>query len=84
MAEELEGEVVFVGVSNRDTVEDGQGYAERFEVPYPLAHSPQTWELFDVPYQPVTIVLDADHEIAERFTGPVSYEQLDAAVRKVL
>jgi hypothetical protein len=81
LAEELEGEVVFVGVSNRDTVADGKAYADRFEVPYPLAHSPQTWELFDVPYQPVTIVLDRHHEIAETFQGPVGYEDLKEALQ---
>jgi hypothetical protein len=83
LAEELDGEVVFVGVSNRDTVADGKAYADRFEVPYPLAHSPETWELFDVPYQPVTIVLDQDHRIVERFQGPVSYEKLKGALQEL-
>lgn len=84
MAEELAGEVVFVGVSNRDTVEDGMAYADRFDVPYPLAHSPSTWKLFDVPYQPVTIVLDRRHEIAERFRGPVGYDELKEALETLI
>ena len=73
--------MIFVGVSNRDTVAAGKAYAKRFEVPYPLAHSPETWELFDVPYQPVTVVLDKDHEIVERFQGPVGYEELKDALQ---
>lgn len=84
MAEELEGRVVFVGVSNNDTVEDGKGYVDRFDVPYPMAHAPEVWEQFDVPYQPVTIVLDEGHEIVERFTGPIEYEALKAALEEVL
>jgi hypothetical protein len=83
LAEELDGKVVFVGVSNRDTVADGKAYADRFEVPYPLAHSPRTWELFDIPYQPVTIVLDRRHEVAERFQGPVGYDQLREALKNL-
>lgn len=83
MAEEHEGEIVFVGVSNNDTIEDGKGYVERFDVPYAMAHSPETWRLYDVPYQPVTIVLDAKHTIHERILGAVSYEQLEGVLEEV-
>ena len=84
MAEEYEGRVAFVGVSNNDTVDDGKDYVERFEVPYPMAHSPDTWDAFDVPYQPVTIVLDAEGGIADRIDGPVTYQSLKALIEAVL
>ena len=83
MAEEHTGDVVFVGVSNRDTIPEGKAYVEEFAVPYPMAHSPETWQLYEVPYQPVTIVLNADHEIHERIVGPVSYERLAAVLEEV-
>ena len=76
--------MVFVGVSNHDTVEDGKRYVKTFEVPYAMGHAPDVWELYDVPYQPVTIVIDAKGRITERFAGPISYEQLRDALREVL
>jgi hypothetical protein len=76
LAEEFEGQVAFVGVSNNDTVEDGKRYRDDFGVPYPLAHAPEVWEQFDVPYQPVTIVLDAEGNERLRVDGPISHDQL--------
>jgi hypothetical protein len=84
LAEEHDGEVVFVGVSNNDTVEDGRTYVKRFEVPYPMAHAPEVWELYEVPYQPVTIVIGADGAIADRINGPVTYEGLREVIAEVL
>lgn len=84
MAEELEGEVTFVGVSNRDTVEDGKGFVRDYNVPYAMAHAPEVWEAYGVPYQPVTIVIDADGGITHRTDGPVTYEGLKKAVEEVL
>jgi hypothetical protein len=73
-----------VGVSNNDTIKDGKDYAERFRVPYPLAHAPEVWALYDVPYQPVTIVLDAEHAEVARFDGPITEEQLRKAIEQAL
>ena len=84
MAEEYEGEVVFAGVSNNDTVEDGKGYVTEFDVPYAMAHAPEVWDAFDVPYQPVTIVIDADGGMTERFDGPITYDQLKQAIEAAL
>ena len=84
MAEEYEGEVTFFGVSNNDTVEAGLDYAESFDVPYDLAHAPEVWEAFDVPYQPVTILIGADGGIAQRIDGEVTYEGLKEAIEQVL
>ena len=63
--------MVFVGVSNNDTVQDGKAFVEEFGVPYPMAHAPEVWDLYDVPYQPVTIVIAPNGGIAHRFDGPV-------------
>ena len=84
MAEEYEGEVVFVGVSNNDTVEDGKGFVTTYDVPYAMAHAPEVWELFDVPYQPVTIVLDGGLNEIQRFDGPVEADPLRRAIERAL
>ena len=84
MAEEYDGRVVFAGVSNNDTVEDGKGYVSEFEVPYAMAHAPEVWDAFDVPYQPVTIVVGADGGMTDRFDGPITYEGLKKAIEAVL
>jgi hypothetical protein len=84
LAEEHEGKVEFVGVSNHDTVAAGERYVKEFEVPYPMGHAPDVWELYDVPYQPVTIVIAADGSIAERIIGPVTYDSLADAIADVL
>lgn len=84
MAEELEGRVTFVGVSNNDTVDDGKGFVRDYKVPYAMAHAPDVWEAYDVPYQPVTIVIDAEGSIVHRTDGPVTYEGLKKAVEAAL
>jgi hypothetical protein len=84
LAEEYEGRVAFVGVSNNDTVEDGKGYVDTYEVPYPMAHAPEVWELYEVPYQPVTIVLDADGNEVRRINGPVELDDLDRTIQEAL
>ena len=86
MAEEHEGEVTFIGVSNNDTVEDGKSYASEYDVPYGLAHAPEVWDLYDVPYQPVTIVIGADGVPVEggRIDGPITEESLAAVIDRAL
>ncbi len=84
MAEEFEKEVVFIGVSNNDTVPDGRGYVMQFDVPYAMAHAPDVWDLYDVPYQPVTIVLDGTGKEIQRFDGPVEKAPLRVAIEKAL
>lgn len=82
MAEE-NPEVVFIGVSNNDTVDAGKGYVEDFDVPYAMAHAPEVWDLFDVPYQPVTIVIGDDGTI-ERFIGPVTGDDVGAVIDRLV
>ena len=77
-------EVVFVGVSNNDTVDDGKAFVEEFDVPYPMAHAPEVWDLYDVPYQPVTIVIAPNGGIAHRFDGPVTGPDVEAIVEELV
>lgn len=71
-------------MSNNDTVEDGKDYAETYRVPYPLAHAPEVWQLYDVPYQPVTIVLDTKGRLVRRFDGPITKDELQVALEETL
>jgi hypothetical protein len=84
LAEKYKGKVAFIGVSNNDTVSDGRGYAGDLDVPYPLAHAPEVWELYEVPYQPVTIVIGSDGAVASRIEGPVTVDGLDQIIRQQL
>jgi peroxiredoxin len=82
VAKEFAGRAGFVGVSNHDTVAAGRAYARRYEVPYPLANdaSGKTWARWRVPYQPVTVVVDKQGRIAERFDGGTTGGTLRAAL----
>ena len=84
MAEKYEGKVYFIGVSNNDSEADGEAYASELEVPYPLAHAPEVWELYEVPYQPVTIVIGAAGAVASRIEGPVSLDGLNEIIQQQL
>jgi hypothetical protein len=74
LAEEYEGQVVFAGVSNNDTVEDGRAYVEEFGVQYAIGNAPEVWAAYDDPVRPSTIVIDDNGDIATVVTGPVSLE----------
>ena len=78
------GRVAFVGISNRDTVEDGLRYAAKHAVPYPLAHAPEVWRSYGVPYQPTTVVISRDGRELERWSGAVTAEQLTTALDSAL
>ncbi len=84
MAEKYEGKVSFIGVSNNDTVPDGKAYARELEVSYPLAHAPEVWELYEVPYQPVTIVIGSDGAVASRIEGPITPDGLNEIISQQL
>jgi peroxiredoxin len=82
VAAEFAGRVGFVGVSYHDTVAAGRAYQRRFRVPYPLANDPsgRTWARWRVPYQPVTVLVDKQGRIAERFDGGTTGGTLRAAL----
>lgn len=84
MAEKYEGKVAFIGVSNNDSVPAGEAYARELEVPYPLAHAPEVWELYEVPYQPVTIVIGSDGAVASRIEGPITSDGLTEIIHQQL
>jgi len=84
LAERYKGKVAFIGVSNNDSVSDGEAYAAELEVPYPLAHAPGVWELYEVPYQPVTIVFASDGAVASRIEGPITLDGLNEIIRQQL
>jgi hypothetical protein len=84
LAEEYEGRVSFIGVSNQDTVEDGRAYKRDFAVPYTLAHAPEVWELYGDPLRPTTIVIDSDGEVSGRIIGPVTVDGLRAEIEAAL
>src|ERR671922_64578 len=54
----------------------------RFDVSYPLANdaSGRTWARWRVPYQPVTVLVDKQGRIAERFDGGTTGGTLRAAL----
>jgi thiol-disulfide isomerase/thioredoxin len=82
VAADYAGKAGFVGVSYHDTVAAGRGYQRRFDVPYPLANdrSGKTWARWGVPYQPVTVLVDAEGRVAERFDGGTTGGTLRAAI----
>jgi peroxiredoxin len=82
VAREFAGRVGFVGVSYHDTVAAGRDYQRRFAVPYPLANdaSGRTWVRWRVPYQPVTVLVDTQGRVAERFDGGTTAGTLRAAL----
>jgi peroxiredoxin len=82
VAGDFGGRVGFVGVSYRDTVAAGRTYQRRFKVPYPLANdaSGKTWARWGVPYQPVTVLVDAEGRVAERLDGGTTGGTLRAAI----
>jgi peroxiredoxin len=71
VAVEFTGRAGFVGVSHNDTVAAGRAYQRRFDISYPLANdaSGRTWARWGVPYQPVTVLVDKQGRLAQRFDG---------------
>jgi thiol-disulfide isomerase/thioredoxin len=84
VARQYAGRVAFVGISNRDTVPDGLQYAAKHAVPYPLAHAPDVWRAYAVPYQPTTVVVGRDGRELKRWSGAVTAEQLTKALESAL
>jgi peroxiredoxin len=82
VARQFAGRVGFVGVSYHDTVAAGRDYQRRFGISYPLANdaSGRTWARWRVPYQPVTVLVDKQGRIAERFDGGTTGGTLRAAL----
>jgi peroxiredoxin len=86
VAAEFAGRVGFVGVSYHDTADGGRAYQRRYQVPYPLANDPsgRTWARWQVPYQPVVVLVDKQGRVAERFDGGTTGGTLRAALAYLL
>ncbi len=86
VAREFSGRVGFVGVSYHDTVAADRAYQRRFGISYPLSNdaSGRTWARWGVPYQPVTVLVDTQGRIAERFDGGTTAGTLRAALTYLL
>jgi peroxiredoxin len=82
VARQFAGRVGFVGVSNHDTVAAGRAYQRRFGIGYPLANdaSGRTWARWRVPYQPVTVLVDKQGRIGQRFDGGTTAASLRDAL----
>jgi cytochrome c biogenesis protein CcmG, thiol:disulfide interchange protein DsbE len=82
VAAEFSPRVGFVGVSYHDTVAADRAYQRRFNVPYPLANdsSGRTWARWEVPYQPVTVLVDKQGRVAVRYDGGTTGGTLRAAL----
>lgn len=76
--------MAFIGLSNNDSAEDGEAFADEYQVPYPLAHAPEVWDLFEVPYQPVTIVVSANGSMVSRFDGPITGGEVEEVIETLL
>jgi cytochrome c biogenesis protein CcmG, thiol:disulfide interchange protein DsbE len=76
------GRAGFVGISYHDTVAAGRVYQRRFRVSYPLANDPsgRTWARWGVSYQPVTVLVDNQGRVAERFDGGTTGGTIHAAL----
>jgi hypothetical protein len=59
-----------------------RAYQRRFDVSYPLANDPsgRTWARWGVPYQPVTVLVDSQGRVAQRFDGGTTGGTLRAAL----
>lgn len=81
--------VSFVGVNVRDQRGEARRFAQQFDAPYP------SW--FDPPGQiaaefggiapsalPSTLVLDAQHRVAARFVGAVTYARVQQVLQPLL
>jgi thiol-disulfide isomerase/thioredoxin len=87
--------VEFLGVSGSETAIDGVSasseldvlnWARRFNVQYPVAYDPllNVANLYLQGGFPTFAVIDKDKKVAYLSTGEVSFNELDAAIRRVL
>jgi hypothetical protein len=87
LAEEYEDRIAFVAVAWKGTPE---ATAERASELMPsgsmvwgLDASEEIFALYEVPYQPVTVLISADKQVAERWTGLRDEEEIRAALDRL-
>jgi thiol-disulfide isomerase/thioredoxin len=79
-------EVAFVGINIGEDAERAGAFTERVGVTYPqyLDQLGSVQTELGVTTMPTTVVIDADGAIVERHSGPMSQDQLDAAIDTAL
>ncbi len=80
------GDVAFVGINIGEDAERAGAFTERVGVTYPqfLDQLGFVQTELGVTTMPTTLVIDADGAIVERHSGPMSQDQLDAAIDSAL
>ncbi len=83
-APSLDGVTSYVGVDERDSLENARAYARSLAISYPILLDEKgvlgrAWHP-DVPGVPVTVVVDGDGLIAARFTGAVTRSELTRVI----
>ena len=78
------GRVAVVGVNYTDELPGARKFIRRYGWTFPNLSDPEglAGSEYDLVGLPVTVILSADGEIAQRLTGPQTEAKLDAAVRR--
>lgn len=81
--------VHIVGVNVRDRVSNAQRFEQELDIPYPSWHDPAAeiaarFGGIGPAALPTTIVLDAEHRVAVRLFGAVTFSQLRGHVESLL
>lgn len=86
MARTHGSDVLFFGVAWHATEEECREYVEEFDVPYKngLDTEDEIFRAYKVGYQPATILISKDGRIAHSNYGPITEDDLDAAIERYL
>lgn len=87
LAEEYEDRIAFVAVAWKGTPEATAQRASELmpsgSMVWGLDASEKVFALYEVPYQPVTVLISADKQVAERWTGLRDEEEIRAALDRL-
>lgn len=86
MARKHEGDVLFFGVAWHAQERECREYVEEFDVPYAngLDGDDRIFRAYKVAHQPATILISRNGGIAHRNYGPITEDDLDAAIERYL
>lgn len=83
MARQFGERVTVLGMAGRDDVGPMEEFVSRHDLGH-VVHAVDAdgalWARFDVPYQPAWVFLDASGEVVRRHAGPLTEEELRAAL----
>ena len=87
LAQEYDDNVAFVAVAWKGTPEDTAQRASELmpsgSMLWGLDASDEIFALYAVPYQPVTILIGADKQVVERWTGLREEQEIRAALDRL-